>query len=74
MTGGRDGLRRLVSRLFIWRVGLKWYLISLFLVPVVGLTIAIVYVLLNGLASELPGPEYWRSTFWQQVLVWVAGT
>ena len=74
VSEGQDGLSKLLSRLFIWRVGLQWYLISLFLVPVVGLAIAIVYVLLNGLASELPGPEYWRSTFWQQVLVWVAGT
>jgi membrane protease YdiL (CAAX protease family) len=73
VSEGRDGLRRLLSRLFIWRVGLKWYLISLFLVPVVGLTIAIVYVQLNGLASELPGAEYWRSTFWQQIAVWVSG-
>ena len=73
VSEGRNGLHSLLSRLFLWRVGLRWYLISLFLVPVVGLTIAIVYTLLNGLASELPEAEYWHSTLWQQILVWVAG-
>jgi membrane protease YdiL (CAAX protease family) len=73
VSEGRDGLRGLLSRLFIWRVGLKWYLISLLLVPVVGLTIAILYVLLKGLGSELPEAEYWHSTLWQQILIWVAG-
>ncbi len=73
VSEGRDGLRELLSRLFRWRVGLKWYLVSLLLVPVVGLTIAVLYVLLNGLASELPEAEYWHSTLWQQILVWVAG-
>jgi membrane protease YdiL (CAAX protease family) len=73
VSEGPDGLRGLLSRLFIWRVGLRWYLVSLLLVPVVGLTIAIVYVLLNGLAAELPEAEYWHSTLWQQILVWVAG-
>jgi membrane protease YdiL (CAAX protease family) len=73
LSEGRDGLRGLLSRLFLWRVGLKWYLVSLLLIPVVGLTIAILYVQLNGLASELPEAEYWHSTLWQQILIWVAG-
>jgi membrane protease YdiL (CAAX protease family) len=73
VSEGRDGLAGLLSRLFIWRVGLRWYLISLLLVPAVGLMIAVVYVLLNGLAAELPEAEYWHSTLWQQILVWVAG-
>lgn len=73
VSEGRDGLRRLLSRLFIWRVGLKWYLIALLLVPVVGLTIAIAYLLLNDLTFALPEAEYWHATLWQQIAVWVAG-
>lgn len=33
-TGGRDGVRDLVSRCLRWRVGLRWYLFAIFSVPV----------------------------------------
>jgi membrane protease YdiL (CAAX protease family) len=71
---GRRGLTELVSRLFLWRVGIRWYLVALLLIPGVGLMLAAVAVLAGGRISALPGPAYWRSTAGQHLLVWVAGT
>src|SRR5829696_503546 len=35
VTEGREGIRRLLRRIVLWRVGLRWYLIALVGVPVV---------------------------------------
>jgi uncharacterized protein len=35
VTEGRVGIRRLLRRIVLWRVGLRWYLIALVGVPVV---------------------------------------
>jgi membrane protease YdiL (CAAX protease family) len=49
MTEGRAGIRRLLSRYVLWRVGLRWYLVALFGPPAVMLLVTI--VLPGALAS-----------------------
>jgi membrane protease YdiL (CAAX protease family) len=61
LSQGRRGLEALLSRLFVWRVGIKWYLVALLLVPVVGLVIAAGFVLTGNLTAALPGIDYWRA-------------
>lgn len=39
LVDGKAGFRNLFSRLFKWRVNIKWYLIAIFTVPVLVLTI-----------------------------------
>jgi len=43
-TGGTQGARDLLSRLFRWRVGVHWYLIALFGLPVAMLLVAIPFL------------------------------
>jgi uncharacterized protein len=35
VTEGREGIRRLLRRLVLWRVGLRWYLFALISLPVI---------------------------------------
>jgi membrane protease YdiL (CAAX protease family) len=58
VTGGPSGLRDLVSRLFRWRVGLRWYLIVLLGMP----AICIISADLGAWWAGQPigvGPGYW---------------
>jgi membrane protease YdiL (CAAX protease family) len=68
LSRGRQGLEDLLSRLFVWRVGVKWYLIALFLVPAAGLGIAGGCVLTGNLTAHLPGAEAWRDTLGLQLV------
>jgi uncharacterized protein len=43
-TGGKEGVRDLLSRLLRWRVGVRWYLIALFALPVAILLAAIPFL------------------------------
>ena len=43
-TGGKEGVRDLLSRLLRWRVGVRWYLIALFGLPVTMLLAAIPFL------------------------------
>jgi membrane protease YdiL (CAAX protease family) len=61
LSQGRRGLEALLSRLFAWRVGIRWYLVALLLVPVAGLGIAAGYVLTGNLTAAMPGMDYWRA-------------
>ena len=63
MTGGRAGLKALFSRLFRWRVGLRWYLVALF--APLPLFVAIVYVnvLLGASAPTAAQWAAWPSLF-----------
>ncbi len=63
MTGGRAGLKALFSRLFRWRVGLRWYLVALF--APLPLFVAIVYVnvLLGAPAPTAGQLAAWPSLF-----------
>src|SRR5215218_290149 len=56
-TEGRVGIRRLLGRIVLWRVGLRWYLFAFIGVPLVMTLGAI--IVLGGLASlQLLGPGY----------------
>jgi membrane protease YdiL (CAAX protease family) len=68
LSQGRRGLYALLSRLFVWRVGIKWYLVALLLVPVVGLGIAAGFVLTGKLTAALPGIDYWRENLGMHVV------
>jgi membrane protease YdiL (CAAX protease family) len=61
LSQGRRGLEALLSRLLKWRVGIKWYLVALLLVPMAGLGIGAVYVLTGNVTAALPGIDYWRA-------------
>jgi membrane protease YdiL (CAAX protease family) len=72
ITEGRAGIRRLLRRIVLWRVGLRWYLVALIGVPVVmGLG---TLILPGGLASVLAlGPGYVPSYLGSFVLVTILG-
>src|SRR5215208_4409723 len=56
-TEGRVGIRRLLRRIVLWRVGLRWYLFAFIGVPLVMALGAI--IVLGGLASfQFLGPGY----------------
>jgi len=56
-TEGRVGIRRLLRRCVLWRVGLRWYLFAFIGVPLVLALGAI--IVLGGLASfQFLGPGY----------------
>jgi membrane protease YdiL (CAAX protease family) len=40
LTQGRAGVRRLLQRLVLWRVGLQWYAVAVLLIPVTEVLIA----------------------------------
>ena len=63
MTGGRVGLKALFSRLFRWRVGLRWYLVALF-APLL-LFVAIIYlnILFGAPAPTAAQLAAWPSLF-----------
>ena len=63
MTGGRAGIKALFSRLFRWRVGLRWYLVALF--APLPLFVAIVYmnVLLGAPTPTAAQLATWPSLF-----------
>jgi membrane protease YdiL (CAAX protease family) len=72
VTEGRMGIRRLLRRIVLWRVGLRWYLFALIGIPVV-MTLGTVILpggiaLLRGL-----GPGYVLSYLGTYVLVVILG-
>jgi len=56
VTGGRDGVRRLLRRIVLWRVGFRWYLFVLLGIPaiVVLSTVAMPGALASFQAAALP--------------------
>jgi membrane protease YdiL (CAAX protease family) len=50
--GGRPGVRALFGRIFRWRVGLRWYLLALLLIPLSSLAVSTIY-----------GPGNWTALF-----------
>jgi uncharacterized protein len=72
VTEGREGIRRLLRRIVLWRVGLRWYLFALIGIPVV---MALGTVILpGGLASLLGlGPGYVLTYLSTYVLVVLLG-
>lgn len=50
IAGGREGLRELFSKVVLWRIGLKWYAVALF-VPIAAAFLALgLYVLMGNTA------------------------
>jgi membrane protease YdiL (CAAX protease family) len=62
MTGileGKSGVKKLLSSLLVWRVGLRWWLVVLLLVPVLLLVAMGIYVLQGGALGRFdPGQWY----------------
>ena len=48
VTGGKSGVKRLLSRVVLWRVGVRWYVIALGLPTVLSLAAAGVHYLFDG--------------------------
>ena len=72
VTEGRAGIRRLLRRIVLWRVGFRWYLFALIGVPVVMALGTL--ILPGGLASVLAlGPGYVLSYLGSFVLVTILG-
>jgi uncharacterized protein len=72
VTEGREGIRRLLRRIVLWRVGLRWYLFALIGIPLV-MTLGAV-ILPEGLASLLGlGPGYVLTYLSTYVLVVILG-
>jgi membrane protease YdiL (CAAX protease family) len=59
LTEGRQGIRRMLGRLFKWRIGVSWYLVTLFLVPVVSLFALRLFVLLGNETPEYANLDKW---------------
>jgi membrane protease YdiL (CAAX protease family) len=73
ITEGRAGIRRLLRRIVLWRVGLRWYLFALVGIPVVMALGTL--ILPGGLASLLAliGPGYVLGYLGTFVLVTILG-
>ena len=56
LTGGRDAVRELGSRLVRWRVGWQWYLVVILGPAVFSLMVAGIYVVLGGSWAEAAPP------------------
>jgi uncharacterized protein len=56
VTGGREGVRRLLRRIVLWRVGLRWYVFVLLGIPaiIVVSTVAVPGALASFRASAVP--------------------
>jgi membrane protease YdiL (CAAX protease family) len=57
-TEGRAGVRRLLGRLVLWRVGVRWYLFALVAVPLIMLLGFMVYAMAPPDLGALGGPAY----------------
>jgi membrane protease YdiL (CAAX protease family) len=57
-TEGRTGVHRLLGRLVLWRVGLRWYLFALLGVPLIMLLGFLVYAMAPPDLGALDGPAY----------------
>jgi CAAX protease family protein len=58
VTEGRAGVRELLGRLVLWRVGVRWYLFALIGVPLIMLLGVVVYALASPDLGALGGPAY----------------
>jgi uncharacterized protein len=54
ITQGRAGVRRLLQRLVCWRVGLRWYLVAVLLIPVGQLLVTAALVSPDALRALTP--------------------
>jgi membrane protease YdiL (CAAX protease family) len=62
MTGileGKSGVKKLLARFLVWRVGLRWYLVTLLLVPVAFLAAMGIYVLQGGVLGRFDAGQWY---------------
>jgi membrane protease YdiL (CAAX protease family) len=72
-TEGRTGVRRLLGRFVLWRVGIKWYLFALLGVPLIMVLGTMVYSMDLPNLGALGGPSYLLSYLATFALVIVLG-
>ena len=72
-TEGREGVRRLLGRLVLWRVGIPWYLFSLLGVPLIMLLGTMIYSGHLPNLGALGGPSYLLSYLATYLFVMVVG-
>jgi uncharacterized protein len=72
-TEGREGVRRLLGRLVLWRVGFRWYLFALIGVPLIMLLGTMVYSMELPNLAALGGPSYLLGYLASFALVTVLG-
>ncbi|MCU4752543.1 CPBP family intramembrane metalloprotease [Halobacteria archaeon AArc-curdl1] len=58
MTDGSQSTRQLLSRLFRWRVGWRWYGVAVLLPGVVVISAIIIDVQVREVTTPIPGPEF----------------
>jgi len=65
VIAGRGGVRKLLGRFLIWRVGLQWYFITLFLLAVFIVGGIGLHVLFGGAMPTVPaaGIPLWQITY-----------
>ncbi|MCQ3937539.1 MAG: hypothetical protein DPW18_10900 [Chloroflexi bacterium] len=68
VIAGRAGIRDLLRRFLIWRVGLRWYLVSTFLLAALILGGIGLHVSFGGAMPVIPAAE---SPLWQVALVFL---
>lgn len=73
VTEGTPGVRRLLARLVLWRVGVRWYVVVLIGVPVIMLLGTMVYAVSLPDVAALGGVSYLPSYVLTFVLVLVLG-
>jgi membrane protease YdiL (CAAX protease family) len=72
-TEGREGVRRLLARYLLWRVGLRWYVFALLGIPLIMLVGTIVYSMALPNVAALGGPTYLLGYLFSFALVTVLG-
>jgi membrane protease YdiL (CAAX protease family) len=70
---GKAGVRRLLSRLVLWRVGIQWYVFALLGIPLIMLLGTMVYARDLPNLGALEGPRYLLSYLKTYILVVVLG-
>jgi uncharacterized protein len=73
VTEGRASVRRLLGRLVLWRVGVRWYLFALVGVPLIMLLGFAVYAMARPDLGALHGAAYVLTYLVQFVLVMILG-
>lgn len=72
-TDGRAGVRRLLARLVLWRVGIRWYVVALVAIPLVMVLGAMAYARVLPDLAPLGGTPYVASYLLTFVLVTLLG-
>jgi uncharacterized protein len=72
-TEGRAGVRKLLGRYVLWRVGLRWYVFALLGVPLIMLVGVMIYSMELPNLAALGGPSYLLSYLASFALVTVFG-